>query len=318
VPLDPDAERLLANYTSYFGQLKSGQRTIAQIRDAMVASAAQAFGPTDPVHSVENRDADGVPVRIYRGTAGGDPLPLLVHFHGGGWVFNNVDTHDGVCRAIASRTPCIVVAPSYRQAPEHPFPAAIDDAWQATLWAVRNAAALGADPMRLAVGGDSAGGNLAAVVARRARDAGMRLALQILLYPVTDHDFDRPSYHRNADGYGLTRETMMWYWDQYLGDRDRNHPDASPLHAADLGNLAPALIMNVEYDPICDDGAAYAEKLRQAGVAVDYVCEPGLIHGSYRMIAKIPAGRRLILRAVSALQRAFYGRETAPAAALPT
>jgi acetyl esterase len=233
-------------------------------------------------------------------------LPILAYYHGGGWVVGSLDTHEGVCRALANRARCLVVAVDYRLAPEHPFPAAVEDAWAAVEWLSENAAEIGGDPGRLAVGGDSSGGNLAAVMALRARDRGLRLAFQLLVYPVTDHDLDSPSYLANADGYGLRRESMRWFWDQYLSDpAQRSHPEASPLRASDLAGVAPALVLTCEYDPLRDEGEAYAERLRRAAVPVSISSYEGMIHGFFRMPAVIDAACRALDETGSALRKAL-------------
>src|SRR2546429_2836355 len=211
--------------------------------------AAELFGAKEAVDSVRRARVAGVPVRVYSPSRAPD-LPVVVYLHGGGWVLGLVDGFDGVCRALANRTGCRVVAVDYRLAPEHRFPAALDDAWAVTRWAFTQTP-------RVGVAGDSAGGNLAAVVAIRARDAGLQLACQVLVYPVTDHRFDRPSYTANAAGYGLTMAAMRWYWHHYLGGEDGGQPDASPLRAPSLDGVAQALVIVCEHDPLRDEGAAY-------------------------------------------------------------
>ncbi|MFB6123685.1 MAG: alpha/beta hydrolase [Haloferacaceae archaeon] len=210
-------------------------------------------------------------VRTYT-PAGDGPFPVFVYLHGGGWVRSGLDTHDAVCRTFADRVGCAVVAVDYRRAPEHPFPAAAVDCYAATEWVAEFATVFGGDPGRVAVGGDSAGGNLAAVVAQMARDRdGPTLARQVLVYPVVDHAFDTPSYAENADAPILTRRSMEWYWEQYLEhDFDGMHPYASPIRATDLSNLPPATVITAGYDPLRDEGEAYAEALADAGVDVNY------------------------------------------------
>jgi acetyl esterase len=203
-----------------------------------------------------------------------------VFFHGGGWVIGDLETHDRLARRIARDAGCLVVAVHYRRAPEHRYPAAADDAYAATAWVAEHAAELGADPARLAVVGDSAGGNLAAVVAQMARDrGGPPIAFQLLVYPVIDHSFETDSYRDNAEGWMLTAKHMRWYWDQYLGpDGDGTDPYASPLRG-DLAGLPPAHVVTAEYDPLRDEGDAYADALRAAGVDVTLQCADGMWHG---------------------------------------
>jgi acetyl esterase len=216
----------------------------------------------------------------------------LVYFHGGGWVLGSVITAHGVCAALAHESRYTVVSVDYRLAPEHPFPAAVEDAWAATTWVHKHGAELGA-PGPLAVGGDSAGGNLAAVMALRARDRGLPLAFQLLVYPVMDADLDTTSYPENAQGYWLTRAGMAWFWDQYLPDGDRFHPDASPLRAEDVSGTPPALVITAEYDPLRDEGEAYARRLEEAGVPVTLSRYDGLIHAFHpRPRADRPRTRR--------------------------
>jgi acetyl esterase len=274
------------------------------LRRGSLLAAPINFGPADDVASVEDVDAAGVPARVYRphdatGAA-------LVFFHGGGWVVCDLETHDPLCRTLAARSGCTIVAVDYRLAPEHRFPAAADDAWTATRWVAANIEALGCDPARIGVGGDSAGGNLAAVVARRARDSRLPLAFQLLIYPVTDHRFDTASYETLAEGYGLTRETMQWYWDQYLArPEDGDDPDASPLRADDLRGVAPALVLVAGYDPLCDEGVAYAERLADAGVPTSLVRYDALIHGFIRMPGVIDAAGAALDETAAALREAL-------------
>lgn len=244
--------------------------------------------PGADMAAVEDRAVPGpagdIPVRVYRAVEG-DSLPLLVWYHGGGWVIGDLDTADVTCRELAARAGCVLVSVDYRLAPEHRFPAAHDDCYAATVWAAAHAAELGADAGKLAVGGDSAGGNLAAVVSLRARDeGGPPIRFQLLVYPVTDRNFETASYRDNADGYLLTRDGMIWFWDHYLGpDGDGAHPHASPLRAGSLAGLPPAHVVTAEYDPLRDEGEAYAERLREAGVPVTLTRYAGQIHAFFGM-----------------------------------
>lgn len=250
-----------------------------------------------------------IPVRIYRpdsGQAAGGRPPIVVYFHGGGWTIGDLDGCDASCRAMTARTGVIVMSVDYRLAPEHRYPAAADDAYAATCWAAEHAAELGGDPSRLVVGGDSAGGNLAAVTALRARDSGgPALALQVLIYPVTDIGQDTGSYQENAEGFFLTAAHMRWYWGCYLGpDGDGGGPYASPLRAVNLGGLPPAMVLTAECDPLRDEGNAYAERLRAAGVPVTARCYEGMFHGFYNLggvLDQATAARRAVLDALRAL-----------------
>jgi len=265
-----------------------------------VASAADASIPGP---------GGAIPVRIYRplGSHAGDILPALLFFHGGGWVFGNLDSHDRLCRALANAARCCVVAVDYRLAPEHPFPAAVDDAIAAITHVVRHASALGVDAQRIAAAGDSAGGNLAAVAALHFRDhGGPRLALQALLYPVTDLRMASDSYRTLATGYVLTAERMAWFARQYLRHaQDALDWRASPLLAASLAGLPPALVVTASHDPLVDEGRLYAERLDAAGVPVQYRCHDGMIHGFMTMAGAIEGGRTAIDETAAALRRAF-------------
>jgi acetyl esterase len=257
---------------------------LAEFRRGFESEAAEAWSDVDEVAEITDVDLDGVPARVYR-PAADEVLPTVVYVHGGGWVVGSVQSYDASCRALAARTPAVVVSVDYRLAPEHPFPAAVDDAWKAMQWVAEHAAELGADPQRLVVAGDSAGGNLAAVVALRARDAGVPLALQVLIYPVIDADLDSSGYARLGQGLNLTRAKMAWYWSCYLGGADGANPDASPLRARDLAGVAPALVLTAEFDPLVDEGAAYARRLRESGVSTTLTQYDGQIHGFLRLRA---------------------------------
>jgi acetyl esterase len=269
-----------------------------------------ASTPAPPqIGAVENLLADPVPLRVYRplGAAAGAPLPTLLYFHGGGWVIGDLDTHDVLCRQLTAEAGMMVVSVDYRLAPEAKFPAAVDDAWAATRWIVANAARLGVDPQRIAVGGDSAGGNLAAVVALMARDAGApRIAYQVLLYPVTDVGTETGSYRSFADGYLLTRESMTWFFDHYLRSKaDAADWRVSPLRAKSLKGVAPALIVTAGFDPLRDEGESYARALCDAGVRVDYICYGGMIHGFAPMGRLIDTGNRAVLHVAASLREAL-------------
>ena len=214
----------------------------------------------------------------------------MVYFHGGGWVVCDLDTHDVICTALARRAGAVVVAVDYRRAPEHRFPAAVTDCYSASLWVVEHAAELGIDPLRITVGGDSAGGNLATVVCLKARDeGGPRFALQALVYPVTDlSSFDTPSYTEFAEGHHLTKASMEWFRGHYLASSDGHDPYASPLLAKDLSGLPPALVLTAECDVLRDEGEAYARRLQQAGVRVKLTRYSGMIHPFFSLSGAIP------------------------------
>jgi acetyl esterase len=232
---------------------------------------------------------------------------VLVYFHGGGWVLGSLEGSDHVSRELANTAGCLVVSVDYRLAPEHKFPAGLRDCEAAFEWAVANATSFGGDPARLAVGGDSAGGNLSTAVCLSARTRGRRAPIfQLLIYPVIDHDFDRASYHENAEGYMLTTDSMRWFWEQYVNSAaEMDDPLASPILAADLSGLPPALIITAEFDPLRDEGEAYADRLRQAGVPVVLSRYDGMIHGFFAMFPAIDKGRQAVGEASDALRSAF-------------
>ena len=283
MPVDPQIQALL-NLRAELPPLHT-----LSVADARAQFAARDFPGLrqPPIARVMNRDMQGpngsLGLRIYT-PLGDGPFPLMVFFHGSGFVVCSLDTHDGMCRNLCAGTGCVVVSVDYRLAPEAKFPAAPDDCLAATRWAVANAAALGADPARVVVAGDSAGGNLAAVTALRIRDeGGPRLLGQLLIYPVTDHyQPGTPSMIENAEGYGLTRAGMIWFWNHYLrSPADGANPHASPFRAADLNGLPPALVVTAEYDPLRDEGEHYADRLRQAGVPTQMKRWDGMNHGFF-------------------------------------
>jgi acetyl esterase len=250
-----------------------------------------------------------IPLRLYRplGTAAETVLPVLVYYHGGGWVIGDLDTHDTLCRELTNQAGCAVVAVDYRMAPEHRFPAAVIDAIAATHWVRDHAAELRLDASRLAVGGDSAGGNLAAVVAITARNsADLPIAFQLLIYPATDQHRRTPSHTENGQGYLLTSETMDYFSGHYLADRAQ-YDDwrASPLLHPDLSKLPPALVLTAGYDPLRDEGAAYAERLTAAGNRASYVCFDRQIHGFILMGKVIDEANTAVALCAAELRRAL-------------
>lgn len=275
-----------------------------------VVRASRKPGPAGPdVHRVEDMDVAGpqgpVPVRIYWPSAEAN-LPILVWYHGGGWVIGTLDLADSTARRLSSLAQCIVISVDYRLAPEHPYPAAVDDSYAAVVWAYQNAKRFGGDSSRIAVGGDSAGGTLATVVAQMVRDrAGFPLAFQLLVYPVTDAAIDTPSYRENTT-FGLTPDSMAWFWNHYLPEgTDRTLPTISPLRSKDLSGLPPAYVVTAECDPLRDEGNAYAAALRAAGVEVDTECFAGQIHTFFVNAHYFPEGMRAVETAATHLRRAF-------------
>lgn len=269
-----------------------------------------------PVAAAEVRDvqaatsAGPLRMRLYRpfSLSGGQPLgplPCLVYFHGGGFTLGDLDSHDGLCRALSHQGQCALVAVDYRLAPEHRFPAAVEDAVAAVQWVRAQAQMLGLDGSRVAVGGDSAGGALAAVTAMALRGEASALAMQLLLYPITDMAHDLPSHHRLAQGYGLTRESLLWFRANYLPDPSLvSDWRASPLRG-ELAGLPPACVITAGFDPLLDEGRCYAERLQQAGVPLTYECFGGMIHGFVLMTAHVAAARHAIYRAGQSLRTAF-------------
>ncbi len=258
----------------------------------------------DVVIPLEGRSLDA---RLYVPNGSQETPPLVVFYHGGGWVIGDLDSHDGTCRALARASKASVLSVAYRLAPEHRYPNAPLDCFDALDWASRNGGALGVDSSRLAVAGDSAGGNLAAVVAIMARDQGLTLRHQSLIYPVTDYDFSTPSYLANGGGeYFLSTEGMKWFWLHYLGGgAAENSPLATVLQTPDIEGVAPATVITAEYDPLRDEGNAYADKLKAAGVAVDAATAPGMIHGFFSMFEMVPDANLWIDRAGANLAKAL-------------
>ncbi len=308
MPLDPECRMLMDQMQGVLRPFN--EMSVAEARAAIGALAAAA-GEPEVVAKIENRRLPGpkgdIPVRVYT-PAGTAPFPVLVYFHGGGWVIGNLETHDPLCRRLANAAGCLVVSVDYRLAPEHPYPAAPEDAHAATRWVAENAAALGGDPRRIAVGGDSAGGNLTAVVSLMARDrGGPRLVFQLLVYPVTDvPGTEYASYRDNAEGYFLTADMMHWFWNHYCGPEvNLTDPYLCPVKARDLRELPPALVVTAEFDPLRDEGEAYANRLREAGVPTELKRYPGMIHGFFGMGGLLTMARRATAEAAAALRSAF-------------
>ena len=305
MPLDPQAKEFLDMLAATrFPGFESMPIPVAR---ALFLTRRDLGGPPVPVDQVEDRVLPGnIPARVYT-PVGPGPKPVLLYFHGGGWVLGGLDTVDAPCRRLANAAGCVVVSVDYRLAPEHKFPIPAEDCYTATRHVAENAAAFGADRDRIAVGGDSAGGNLAAAVTLMARDrGGPRLSFQLLIYPATDFAFDTPSYRANAEGFGLTRKATRWYWSQYLPrPEDGTNPLASPLRARDLRGLPPARVITAEYDPLRDEGEAYAARLRAAGVRAEVRRFDGQIHGFFSMCGIMDQGKAAIDDAAAALREAW-------------
>ena len=307
MPLDPQA----ATVIELIGDIGLGDLTPEtdpqDVRDLLKQYRLEG---TLPLARIENRTVPGpagpIPVRVYA-KAGDAPKPVIVFFHGGGWVIGNLDSHDATCRALADAVDALVVSVDYRLAPEHRFPAAVDDAYAALVWAQDHAAELGGDGARVAVAGDSAGGNLAAIVAQLARDYGRPpIAFQLLVYPVTDYEFTSPSMIENAEGYFLTVQSMRWFFGHYLGTEAQGaDPRVSPIRADDLSGLAPALVLTAEYDPLRDQGMRYAAALVAAGTPCEAIRYDGMFHGFFGMGEMIDVAKVAFDDATTALRRAL-------------
>jgi acetyl esterase len=293
--LHPDIQGILDEMNATPG-LPAHERPIAEARAAHIAEAERWSGPGEPVAEVRDvTAAGGVPVRLLVPEA---PQGVVVYLHGGGWVMGTLDSFEAPLRALANAAGATVAAVDYRLAPEHPFPAALDDSLAAVRWL---AAEFAGEP--LVVAGDSAGGNLAAVVARRLRGE-VPLRLQVLIYPVTDAALETPSKREFAERHGLSAAGMRRFWNLYLGGADRSDPHASPLRAADLAGVAPAFVLTAEADVLRDEGEAYAAALREAGVPVELIRWPGTIHGFFRWVAAAAPAREAIAALGAAVRRA--------------
>jgi acetyl esterase len=308
VPLHPEAQQLLA------GLAGAGVPLFEQATVPSVRAAARGFidlqGDAVSLHAVTNQTVPGpasdIPIRVYSPSQSRD-LPVVVYFHGGGWVFGDLDIADKPCRQLARAAGAVVVSVDYRRAPEDRYPAAVDDCYAATAWVAEHATEFGADPGRLAVAGDSAGGNLAAAVALASRDrGGPAVDAQLLLYPITDFDFSTGSYTENGEGYLLTRGSMQWFWAHYLGAQDLDKdPYACPARADNLSGLPRAYVATAEYDPLRDEGEAYARALQAAGVPVTARRFDGLVHGFLWTLGAVPSGASVIQDMVGVLRESW-------------
>ena len=311
MPLDPQAKALLDEFAASGGP-PPWEVPLSELRAGFDTLSAALAAPAPAVARVEDRTVPGphgaMPIRIYwPETEGGGALPVLVHFHGGGFVLLGLDAYDPICKMLCAGAGCIVVGVDYRKAPEHTFPTAPDECWAATRWVAENCTDLGGDASRIAVAGDSAGGCLAAGVAHRAKAAGgPALAFQLLVYPLTDFAGDTASYRAYGEDHLVTAALMQWYAACYLnGEREKDHPLASPLKSADFAGLPPAFILTAGHDPLHDEGVAYGHKLSAAGVPVQHRDYPDQIHVFWSFGARIDAAAEAHAEACAALRRAF-------------
>ncbi|WP_309111352.1 alpha/beta hydrolase [Saccharothrix sp.] len=310
MPLDPQAARLRARRVAD-AVPPLYTLTVEQARAADLAAVRAGAGAGEPVRHVVDRHVPGpggdLPVRVYRPTDDTGPLPTLVYLFGGGWALGSVETSDGICRSLANAVPCQVITVGYRLAPEHRFPAAVHDSYAAVAWLAEHADEFGLDPGRLAVAGDSAGGNLAAAVTLLARErGGPSLAAQVLVYPNTDYRADTQSLRDSDDPALFNRHSVAWYWSHYLADpADGLDPLASPLRADDLSGLPPALVVTAEHDPLRDEGEEYARRLASSGVDVVSTRYPGMAHGFFAMTDVLDAARRAHAEVAAYLRARF-------------
>ncbi len=318
MPLHPQTEAFFASMAQPGDQPQTHEQEPAVARQGYLALAG-ALGPGPELFRVEDRNItdNKIPVRIYTPVDQATPLPSLIYFHGGGWVIGDLDTHDRECRLLSQQANCVVIAVDYKLAPEHPFPASHQDCWDATQYIVRHPAEFNIDGHKIAVGGDSAGGNLSAFVALAARDAGISLKLQMLIYPATDaraHHPDSthepfPSLIENANAVVLTRDTMAYFAKHLMTGLDHaqvsNDWRMSPLLAENHEGLAPAYIATCEMDPIRDEGNAYAAKLKASGVPVQHKVWAGQPHLLFQLSPVLDDGKALISECVTALKAAF-------------
>ncbi|MBF6302188.1 alpha/beta hydrolase [Nocardia amamiensis] len=313
MPLTPQAKVIVDAASAAFPGLGTEVLDATEARRLLADRPAPAVDPI-PVADVRERWIPGphgapeVRVRIYRPASAATPAPIVIFCHGGGFVICSLDSHDQFCRVMANGTDAIVVSVDYRQAPEHRFPAAAEDAYAALRWVADHAESLGGDPACVVVAGDSAGGNLATVMALMARDrGGPRIARQLLLYPMLDPACATDSYRENAEGYFTTAAHLRWYWSQYLDSHDGTDPYANPL-CADLSGLPPAHIVTAEFDPLRDEGESYGQRLTQAGVAVEIHRYKGMFHGFMSMAGNLPEAAQANAAAFSVVRAAYAER----------
>ena len=285
--------------------------TPVEARQGIAALLEPFNSAPEKVAKSEKRNIPGpggqIPVQIYT-PEGRAPFPVLVYFHGGGWTIGDTTSWDSFCRSLCNASGCVTVSVDYRLAPEHKFPAGPEDCYAATKWAAENAASIGSDPARVAVGGDSAGGNLAAVVALMARDrGGPKISFQLLIYPATDAGLDTPSQQQfQDDGYILSKKDMIWFWGHYLNsDKDKTNPYACPAEASSLRGLPPALVVTAGFDPLRDEGETYAARLQEAGAETECVRYEGVTHGFVLMGAVLDEARKAITDMGAALKAAL-------------
>lgn len=309
--LDPQAKAFL---DSLGQRVPLSALTVAENR-ANMAKLRSLAGQAEAVSKIEDvsipvKDGE-ITVRVYT-PEGEGPFPIFIYIHGGGWVLGDLETVDAPCRSIAKKTAAIVVSVEYRLAPENKFPVPLEDCYEAALWVYKHANELNGDPTRIAIGGDSAGGNLATSVALKASEqGGPAFEAQILIYPVTDLSFSSVSHQVNGEGYFLTRESMVWFSQQYLAkEEDKLNFYAAPILAKDLSQLPPTLVITAEYDPLRDEGAAYAERLKEDGVTVEYTCYEGMIHGFFWMAGIMDKGKQSIDHVAKYLHSAFNKKST--------
>lgn len=308
MPLDPQAKAFL-DMNEAAGAPPTSSMTPEENRER-TADLGKLAGIPKEIAKIENRmipvDGGEIGVRLYTPNGLG-PFPVFVYFHGGGWVIGNLETVDTLCQNIAHESECLVISVDYRLAPEHKFPVPVEDCYAAVEWAAQHASSLNGDGTKLAIGGDSAGGNLAAVVAQQAKQrGGPPISFQALIYPATQLGGETESYRENGEGYFLTADSMQWFFRQYLNDEEeRKSLLASPLLNEDLAGLPPALVITAEFDPLRDEGAMYADKLRQAGVPVEYTCYEGMIHGFFWMAGMMDKGAQAVSQVSSSLRSVF-------------